>query len=164
MKNRIPISFECKSFLKSYAESYTDSYTCRLPLKQLRGRFHSQSLLFLSPTGDTLIWETSALGRGDCQRDSQRSLPGMTHIWAQILSTTPYWVLSTFNNIYVPTRARTARVEKDWTRTRCQLRITADFCPLYFNDCTALLGLITMEPVIRSRNFFLIHDQGHILS
>jgi hypothetical protein len=59
---------------------------------------------------------------------------------------------------------RTATVEKDWTRTRCQLRMTAVFCPIYFNDCTALLGLITMEPVIRSRHLFLIHDQGHILS
>jgi hypothetical protein len=28
--------------------------------------------------------------------------------------------------------------------------MTAYFCPLYFNDCTALLGLITMKPVIRS--------------
>jgi hypothetical protein len=42
--------------------------------------------------------------------------------------------------------------------------MTADFCPIYFNDCTALLGLITMEPDIRSCHFFLIYDQGHILS
>jgi hypothetical protein len=59
---------------------------------------------------------------------------------------------------------RTARVEQDWTQTWRQLGMTADFCPIYFNDCTALLGLITMEPVIQSHNFFLIHDQGHILS
>jgi hypothetical protein len=62
------------------------------------------------------------------------------------------------------TWARTARVEKDWTRTQRQLRMTADFCPLYFNDCIALLGLITMEQVIRSGQFFLIYGQGHILN
>jgi hypothetical protein len=45
---------------------------------------------------------------------------------------------------------RTARVEKDWTRNRRRLRMTADLCPVYFNDCTALLGLIIMEPHIRS--------------
>jgi hypothetical protein len=44
------------------------------------------------------------------------------------------------------------------------LHMMAYFCQLYFNDCTALLGLITMKPVIRSGHFFLIHDQGHILS
>jgi hypothetical protein len=55
--------------------------------------------------------------------------------------------------------SRMARVEKDWTWNRHQLRMTADFCPLYFNDCTALLGLITMEPVIQSGQFFLIHGQ-----
>jgi hypothetical protein len=60
--------------------------------------------------------------------------------------------------------SRTARVEKDWTRNQRKLRITADLCPLYFNDCTALLGLITMEPHIRSGQFFLIPGQGHILS
>jgi hypothetical protein len=51
-----------------------------------------------------------------------------------------------------------------WTRTRRQLRMTADFCPHYFIDCTALLGFITMEPVIRSGQFFLINGQGHIFS
>jgi hypothetical protein len=48
------------------------------------------------------------------------------------------------------TWSRTARVEKDWTRNRRQLRKTDDFGRFYFNDSTALLGLITMEPVIRS--------------
>jgi hypothetical protein len=43
--------------------------------------------------------------------------------------------------------ARKARVEKDWIRTRRQLRKRADFCPYNFNDCTALLRLITVEPV-----------------
>jgi hypothetical protein len=47
-------------------------------------------------------------------------------------------------------RPRTARVEKDWTRTQRQWRMTTDFCSLHFNDCTALLGLITMEPVMWS--------------
>jgi hypothetical protein len=44
------------------------------------------------------------------------------------------------------------------------IRMTANFCPLCFNDCSALLGLITMEPVIQSGQFFLIYGQGHILS
>jgi hypothetical protein len=44
-------------------------------------------------------------------------------------------------------RPRTARLEKDWTRKRRRLRKTADLSPLYFNDCTALLGLITMDPI-----------------
>jgi hypothetical protein len=61
-------------------------------------------------------------------------------------------------------RTRTVRVEKDWTRKRRQLRKTADFRSLYFNECTALLGLITIEPVIRSGQFFLIQGQRHILS
>jgi hypothetical protein len=60
--------------------------------------------------------------------------------------------------------SRTARVEKDWTRPCRQLRMTADFCPIYLNDCTAILGLITIELVIWFRHFFLIRDQGHILS
>jgi hypothetical protein len=64
----------------------------------------------------------------------------------------------------------TVTLSKDsWSRegldtTRRQLRMTADFCSIYFNDGTALLGLITMEPVIQSRHCFLIYDQGHILS
>jgi hypothetical protein len=58
--------------------------------------------------------------------------------------------------------ARTAREEKDWTRRRWKLRKTADFSSLYFNDfndCTALLEAITMEPVIRSSQVFLICGQ-----
>jgi hypothetical protein len=61
--------------------------------------------------------------------------------------------------------ARTARVEKDWTRTRrhyARRPISAHFTSM--TACTALLELITMKPVIRSGHFFLIHDQGHIFS
>jgi uncharacterized protein (UPF0335 family) len=54
----------------------------------------------------------------------------------------------------VKVRNTIARVEKVWTWKRLQLGKTADFCPLDFNECTALLGLITMEPVIRCGQFF----------
>jgi hypothetical protein len=45
-------------------------------------------------------------------------------------------------------QARTARVEKDWTRNWRQFRMTAYFCPLYFKNCPALIGLLTIELVI----------------
>ena len=71
---------------------------------------------------------------------------------------------ATFSLMGVGSLAHKPLNRKDWAQKVGNGHKTADFRPVCFNDCTALLEAITFEPFNQFSQYFLIWGQGDNIS